>query len=128
MSLTILSLCGDLGAVALGAALAPLAALGGDGRVGLQLLRVPGSRGGRGRGGRAASRQGAQRRVLMKAPVPDPVGLEGVRVRRVRVRRTVCVWGPRVSGGLGSVAQLAAGLRPTRLGVMEGRRSGRGLG
>lgn len=56
----------------------------------------------------------------MKAPVPDPVGLEGVRVRRVRVMRTVCVWGPRVSVVLGSVAQLAAGLCPTRLGVMDG--------
>lgn len=56
----------------------------------------------------------------MKAPIPDPVGLEGVRVRRVRVMRTVCVWGPSVSVGLGSVAQLAAGLCPTGLGVMDG--------
>lgn len=53
----------------------------------------------------------------MKAPIPDPVGLEGV---RVRVMRTVCVWGPSVSVVLGSVAQLAAGLCPTRLGVMDG--------
>lgn len=40
----ILCLCWDLGAVALGAALASLAALGGDGRVGLQFLGVFGSR------------------------------------------------------------------------------------
>lgn len=119
MCLTILRLCGNLGAVALGAALAPLAALGGDGRVGLQLLSVPGSRRGGRRGGRAASREGAQLRVLMKAPVPDPIGLEGVCVRRVCVMWTLCVWGPSVSVVLGSVAQLAAGLCPTRLGVMD---------
>lgn len=40
----VLCLGGNLGAVALGAALAPLAALGGDGRVGLQFLGVSGSR------------------------------------------------------------------------------------
>lgn len=59
--------------------------------------------------------------MLMKAPVPDPVGLEGVCVRRVRVLRTVCVRGSSVSMVLGSVAQLAAGLCPTRLGVMGWR-------
>lgn len=117
MCLTILRLGGNLGAVALGAALAPLAALGGDGRVGLQLLRVPGSRRRGRRGGRAASRKGAQLRVLVKAPVPEPVGLQGV--RRVRVMWTVCVRGPSGSVVLGSVAQLAAGLCPTGLGVME---------
>lgn len=46
----VLCLGGNLGAVALRAALAPLAALGGDGRVGLQFLRVLGSSR-RGRGG-----------------------------------------------------------------------------
>lgn len=55
----------------------------------------------------------------MKAPVPDPIGLEGVCVRRVMW--TVCVRGPSVSVVLGSVAQLAAGLCPTRLGVMDRR-------
>lgn len=128
LCLTILGLCGNLGAVALGAALAPLAALGGDGRVGLQFLTVPGSRG-RGRGGGwAASREGAQLRVHVKAPIPDPVGLEGVCVRRVRVMWTVCVRGPSVSVVFGSVAQLAAGLCPTRLGVMDGCWSGCWLG
>lgn len=39
----ILSLHGNLGAVALGAALAPLAALGGDGRVGPQLFGMFGT-------------------------------------------------------------------------------------
>lgn len=116
LSLTVLRLCGNLGAVALGAALAPL---GGDGRVGLQLLSVPGSRRGGRRGGRAASQEGARLRVLMKAPVPDPIGLEGVRVRRVCVMWTVCLRGPSVPVVLGSVAQLAAGLCPTRLGVMD---------
>lgn len=40
LCLTVLRLGGNLGAVALGAALAPLAALRGDGGVGLQLLGV----------------------------------------------------------------------------------------
>lgn len=39
----VLRLCGNLGTVAFGAALAPLAALGGDGRVGLQFLGVFGT-------------------------------------------------------------------------------------
>lgn len=60
----------------------------------------------------------------MGAPVPDPVGLEGMCVRRVHVMRTVCVRGPCVCVVLGSVAQLAAGLCPTRLGVVDGRGSG----
>lgn len=128
LCLTILRLGGNLGAVALGAALAPLAALGRDGRVGLQLLSVPGSRRGGRRGGRAASREGAQLRVLVKAPVPDPIGLEGVCVRRGRVMWTVCLRGPSVSVVLGSVALLAAGLRPTRLGVMDRSWSGCWLG
>lgn len=121
MCLTILRLGGNLGAVALGAALAPLAALRGDGRVGLQLLGLPGSRRRGRRGGRAASREGAQLRVLVKAPVPQPVGLEGVRVRRVRGVWTVCVRRPSGSVVLGSVAQVAAGLGPTGLGVTERR-------
>lgn len=41
--LTVLCLCGNLGAVALGAALASLAALRGDGGIGLQFLGVFGS-------------------------------------------------------------------------------------
>lgn len=118
--LTVLRLGGNLGAVALGAALAPLAALRGDGGVGLQLFgvfRPP--RGGR-RGGRASFREGAQ--LWVRAPVPHPVGLQGVCVRRVMC--TVCVGRPCVCVVLGSVAHLAAGLRPTRLGVVDGRRSG----
>lgn len=124
--LTVLRLGGDLRAVALGAALAPLAALGGDGRVGLQLLAVPGPSRGRRRGGRAALRQGAQLRV--RAPVPHAVGLRAVRVRRVV--RAVCVRQARVWVVvlLGSVAHLlAAGLRPTRLGGVDGRRPGNRL-
>ncbi len=124
LHLTVLCLCGNLRAVALGAALAPLAALGGDGGVGLQFLGVFGScRRGRG-GGRAASGEGAQLRMLVMAPVPEPVGLEGMCVRRVRVMWTVRVRGVRVCMVLGSVAQLAAGLCPTRLGVVDGRGSG----
>lgn len=124
----VLRLGGDLRAVALGAALAPLAALGGDGRVGLQLLAVPGPSRGRRRGGRAALRQGAQLRV--RAPVPHAVGLRAVRVRRVV--RAVCVRQARVWVVvvvlLGSVAHLlAAGLRPTRLGGVDGRRPGNRL-
>lgn len=127
--LTVLRLGGDLRAVALGAALAPLAALGGDGRVGLQLLAVPGPGRGRRRGGRAALRQGAQLRV--GASVPDAVGLRAVRVRRVV--RAVCVRRARVCVRvvvvvLGSVAHLlAARLRPTRLGGVDGRRPGNRL-
>lgn len=122
--LTVLCLCGNLRAVTLGAALAPLAALGGDWRVGLQLLGVLGSTW-RGRGGgRAASREGAQLRVLVRGPVPHPVGLEGMCVWHVRVMRTVCVRRPRVCMVLGSVAQLAAGLCPTWLAVVQGRGSG----
>lgn len=40
--------------------------------------------------------------MLVRASVPDPVGLEGMYVRRVRVMRTVCVRG--VCVALGSVA------------------------
>jgi len=43
MHLTILCFCGNLRTVAFGAALAPPAALGGDGGVGLQFLGVFGS-------------------------------------------------------------------------------------
>lgn len=60
----------------------------------------------------------------MRAPVPDPVGLEGVCVRRVRVMRALRVRGVCVRVMLGSVAQLAAGLCPTWLGVVDGRGSG----
>lgn len=116
----VLRLGGNLGAVALGAALAPLAALRGDGGVGLQLFGVFRSRRGGRRGGRASFREGAQ--LWVRAPVPHPVGLQGVCVRRVMC--TVCVGRPCVCVVLGSVAHLAAGLRPTRLGVVDGRRSG----
>lgn len=98
----VLRLGGDLGAVALGAALAPLAALGGDGRVGLQLLGLSGSRRRRGGGGGASSGEGAQLRVFMRASVPHAVGMEAVCERRVCVMRTVCVRG--VCVALGSVA------------------------
>lgn len=40
----------------------------------------------------------------MRAPVPDPIGLEGVRVRCVCVMRTVRVRGVCVRVVLGSVA------------------------
>lgn len=60
----------------------------------------------------------------MRAPVPDPIGLEGVRVRCVCVMRTVRVRGVCVRVVLGSVAWLAAGLCPTWLGVVDGRESG----
>lgn len=120
LCLTVLRLGGNLGAVALGAALAPLAALRGDGGVGLQLFGVFRSRRGGRRGGRASFREGAQ--LWVRAPVPHPVGLQGVCVRRVMC--TVCVGRPCVCVVLGSVAHLAAGLRPTRLGVVDGGRSG----
>ena len=120
--LTVLCLCGNLGAVALGAALAPLAALWSDGGVWLQFLGVSGSWRGRRGGGWAAFGEGAQLRV--RAPVSDPVGLDCMCVRRVRVVRTVRVRGVRMGVVLGSVAQLAAGLCPTWLGVVDGRGSG----
>lgn len=70
----VLGLCGDLGAGAFGAALAPLAALGGDGGIGLQLPGgVPGSSRGRGGGGGASPRERAQFGV--RAAVAHPVGL-----------------------------------------------------
>lgn len=55
-------------------------------------------------------------------PITDPVGLEGMCVRRVM--RTVRVRGVCVCVVLGSVAHLAAGLCPTQLGMVDGRGSG----
>lgn len=60
----------------------------------------------------------------MRTPVSDPVGLVGVYVSRVRVVWTVRVGGMCVSMVLGAIAYLAAGLCPTRLGVVDGCGSG----
>lgn len=60
----------------------------------------------------------------MRAPIPNTIGLEIVRVRGVCVMWTVRVRGVRVSVLLGAIADLAAGLRPTWLGVVDGRGSG----
>lgn len=60
----------------------------------------------------------------MRAPVPDLIGLEGMCVWLVHVMWTVCVRGPSVCVVLDPIAQLAAGLCPTWLGVVDGRGPG----
>lgn len=123
-AVSVLSLGGDLRAVTLGAALASLAALGGDGRVGAQLLGVFGSRR-RGRGGGGASSgERAQLGMLVGAAVLHPIGLERLYVGDVCVMGTVRVGGVCVCLALRSIAYLAAGLRPAGLGVVD--RSGSG--
>ena len=128
-ALTVLRLSGDLRAVAVGAALAALAALRGDGGVRLQPLGLPGApRRGR-RGGRAPPRQGAQLGpVVGPSSTPTPTTstssttagapAQAVALARVRVGRVVLVavvltvWmrGGGGGGGGGGVQVLVVGL------------------
>lgn len=59
----------------------------------------------------------------MRATIPDGVGLKAGQVCCVHVMWTVRLSGVRVFMAFDTVAQQAAGLRPTRLGVMDGRGS-----
>lgn len=125
----VLGLRGDLRAGAFGAALAPLAALGGDRWVGLQL---PGGVSGSGRGGGGRGRAPPRKRAQfgVRAAVSHPVGLVGVGEWGGLV--VVMGRGVRVVVGavrFGAVAELsdAARLGPARLGVVERSGTGHGL-